>query len=312
MAMMSEPRWSAIYLLLGTGSLLGATFPLGKLAAQDGVPPTAWAWAIAAGASALLYAYALARSRRVPLTPHHLRYYAVTAVLSFVAPNLLIFAAIPRLGAGLTSVMLTLSPIVTLFFSLVMGLRRPEWMGVLGIATGLVGALTIVMWRGEVTHPTHPAWIAGALLIPVFLAAGNVYRTLDWPERADPLALAIGSNLAAAALLSLAVLGAEGASGFGQLAQSPGLAAAQILASAGMFALFFRLQAVGGPVYLSQIGYVAAAVGLGSGTLLLGEHYPAATWVGALIVAAGIALVTYAQARPTDGSGAPSISPRKS
>ena len=36
---------------------------------------------------------------------------------------------------------------------------------------------------------------------------------------------------------------------------------------------FFRLQAVGGPVYLSQIGYVAAAVGLFSGTLFLGESY---------------------------------------
>ena len=29
-----------------------------------------------------------------------------------------------------------------------------------------------------------------------------------------------------------------------------------------MFVFFFRLQAVGGPVYLSQIGYVGAAVGL--------------------------------------------------
>jgi drug/metabolite transporter (DMT)-like permease len=63
-----------------------------------------------------------------------------------------------------------------------------------------------------------------------------------------------------------------------------------------MLALFFRLQQVGGPVYLSQIGYVAAAVGLVSGTLVLGERYPAATWLGALVVVAGVALVTWSQA----------------
>jgi drug/metabolite transporter (DMT)-like permease len=62
-----------------------------------------------------------------------------------------------------------------------------------------------------------------------------------------------------------------------------------------MLALFFRLQEVGGPVYLSQIGYVAAAVGLLSGTLLLGERYAAATWAGALATVAGVALVTRAQ-----------------
>jgi drug/metabolite transporter (DMT)-like permease len=62
-----------------------------------------------------------------------------------------------------------------------------------------------------------------------------------------------------------------------------------------MFAFFFRLQAVGGPVYLSQIGYVAAAVGLLSGTLFLGEHYQVLTWAGAVVIVAGVAITTKAQ-----------------
>ena len=62
-----------------------------------------------------------------------------------------------------------------------------------------------------------------------------------------------------------------------------------------MFAFFFRLQAVGGPVYLSQIGYVAAAVGLGSGVLFLGERYRLLTWAGAAIIVVGVILTTRAQ-----------------
>ncbi len=61
--------------------------------------------------------------------------------------------------------------------------------------------------------------------------------------------------------------------------------------------MFFRLQHVGGPVYLSQIGYVVAAVGLVTGTIWLGESYAPATWAGAGVVVIGVALVTLAQAR---------------
>jgi drug/metabolite transporter (DMT)-like permease len=63
-----------------------------------------------------------------------------------------------------------------------------------------------------------------------------------------------------------------------------------------MFVFFFRLQAVGGPVYLSQIGYVAAAVGLFSGTFFLGERYGLLIWLGAAIIVAGVFLTTKAQA----------------
>ena len=62
-----------------------------------------------------------------------------------------------------------------------------------------------------------------------------------------------------------------------------------------MFAFFFRLQAVGGPVYLSQIGYVAAALGLVAGNLFLGERYQLATWTGAAVIMLGVAMTTRAQ-----------------
>ncbi|TIP39591.1 MAG: hypothetical protein E5X62_30855, partial [Mesorhizobium sp.] len=73
----------------------------------------------------------------------------------------------------------------------------------------------------------------------------------------------------------------------------------QVASAAAMFAFFFRLQAVGGPVYLSQIGYVAAAVGLFAGTMFLGEHYQLLTWAGAAIIVAGVFITTKAQSQTT-------------
>jgi len=82
---------------------------------------------------------------------------------------------------------------------------------------------------------------------------------------------------------------------FAALARVPWVVAGQAASASAMFAFFFRLQAVGGPVYLSQIGYVAAAVGLFSGTLFLGEQYQLLTWAGAAIIVAGVFITTRAQ-----------------
>lgn len=286
----------AVALLLGTGALLGAYFPLGKLASQAGVPSVAWSWIIAMGASVVLGLYAVLTRRAVPLEGRHLRYYTISAAISFVAPNLIVFAAIPRLGAGFTAVMYTLSPVLTLAFSALFRLRRLDTTGVLGIATGLAGALVIIFSRGQVDRPADPVWIGIALLIPVLLAAGNVYRTIDWPAQADPLSLAVGSNAFAACMLLVIGLAGDGPAALAPLLGSLPLAAIQMVTSAGMYALFFRLQQVGGPVFLSQIGYVGAAVGLVSGALVLGERYPATTWLGALVVVVGVGVVTYSQA----------------
>ena len=61
-----------------------------------------------------------------------------------------------------------------------------------------------------------------------------------------------------------------------------------------MFVFFFRLQAVGGPVYLSQIGYVAAAGDPGTCSSANAMRF---SWLGAAIIVVGVFLTTKAQKR---------------
>ncbi|MEL4072861.1 DMT family transporter [Ochrobactrum sp. GPK 3] len=286
---------SASFLLLATGTLLGLILPLGKIAAQAGIPPAMWTFLFSASAGVILFAVLLLRRKSLGFSGGRARYYVCTAIISYALPNLLILSAIPRLGAGFTGIMYTLSPVITLVISMGFGLRRPNALGIGGIVVGFIGAILVALTRGEVGKPADPLWVAAALLIPVFLACGNVYRTLDWPKNSDPTELAAGSHLASAIMLFAGILLFTGGFPVETFALAPWAATAQAIASAGMFALFFRLQAVGGPVYLSQIGYVAAALGLISGTLFLGEHYPLLTWIGAAVIAVGVAMTTRAQ-----------------
>ncbi len=286
---------SPLPLLLITGTLVGLTFPLGKLSGAAGIPPIIWAFLISAGSGLVLAAALFTTRQRLPLTAHALRYYAIAGVISYALPNLLVFFVIPHLGAGFTSILFTLSPIITLVLSSLLTTRVPNALGLAGIGCGFLGALMIVLSKGQVGQPAQPLWIAVAFLIPLTLACGNVYRTLDWPAQASGLALAAGTNLASALFLVSVSLVVTGGLPLHAALASPALILGQITVSALMFSIFFRLQRVGGPVYLSQIGYVAAAVGLGSGYVLMGESYGWLTWLGAGVVALGVAMTTLAQ-----------------
>ena len=286
---------SAPGLLLVTGALLGAIPPLGKLATQAGIPPTTWSFVISFGAGTILLAVLLWRDGAIRPTVAKLRYFAITATVSYAIPNVLMFSVIPHLGAGYSSIMFTLSPILTVGLSILLGVRRPNALGIFGIVVGFIGAVIVASTRGQAGQPAGAIWVGLGLLIPVSLAAGNIYRTSSWPAGTSPLELAAGSHLAAAALLLVALFAVSEADDLGRLGEIPLLVALQVAVATAMFAFFFRLQLVGGPVYLSQIGYVGAAVGLLVGIGLLGERYALATWIGAILIAAGVIVTTKAR-----------------
>ena len=286
---------SPALLLLAVGTLLGLNFPLGKLAQAAQVPAVLWAALISLGASAVLGAWLLLRRRPVVCDAQHARYFVITALVSYALPNLLVLAAMAHLGSGPTAMMFTLSPLFTALLSRLAGLRAPARLEYWGIAIGFGGALLVALARGEAGRPAAWLWVGVGLLIPLLLALGNVYRSLDWPPRADGTWLAVGSH-GVAALLLLALCALTGAwRGLPALAGVPWLAAAQVAAAVLMFPLFFRLQALGGPVLLSQIGTVGAGVGVAVGAGLLGERYPPLVWGGVALIALGIGLTVWAR-----------------
>ena len=295
---MAEARSNrqAIGLLLYTGGLFGLNFPLGKLAAGAAVAPLIWALVVSVGAAGLLLPGLILQGRLNFPRGRMLRYTIISGLLSFALVNSLVFFLIPRVGAGYAGLMFALSPVITLALTGLAGLKIPGRLGLYGIGLGMVGAALVALNRGSLQGAA--IWSMLAFAIPLVLALGNVYRTLDWPEGAHPAALAFWSHSWAILAYITLQYGLFGRIPLEQLREVPLATIAQAVAAGLMFPAYFSLQRVGGPVLLSQIGYVAAAVGLGTGTLLLGEVYGAATWAGAAIIALGIALTVRAQLAP--------------
>ncbi|MEC3862310.1 DMT family transporter [Mesobacterium sp. TK19101] len=271
-------------LLIYVGTLTGMNAPLGKLAASAGVPAPVWALVVSAGASLPLFAWLALRARLALPRGATARYVVLAGGITFVAANLVLFLALPHVGAGHMGLMFALSPLFTLALASALRMQAPGRIGLWGLALGFAGAVLIALTRGGVSQGM--LWSLAALAMPALLAAGNVYRSLAWPEGGDPIALAAWSHLVAVGVFAAAivVMGLP----VGALAQVPLVTGTQILLSAITFPAFFLLQRLGGPVMLSQLGYVAAASGVLVAVTVLDEAFGPLAWVGAGLIALGV------------------------
>lgn len=281
----------ALACLLAIGVLLGCTANLAKAAGQAGVAPLALVfWStLAAGLGTMAVAALL--GHRPAGGARALEYYLVAGLLTVVGSNAIVFPAAPQVGAGFVALCFAFPPMLTYALALGFGLERLRWQRALGVLCGLAGAavLAVAKWQGA---PGDLGWILLTLAAPVIVSLGNVYRSLRWPPGASTLELAPGMLLGAALVVLPVAVAAEG-----RLPAPPldagwpfwlGLA----LLLGATYSLFFVLQRLAGPVYLSQIGSVGAVIGAGLGMLLFGERLPALIWIAAPLVALGLFLVS--------------------
>lgn len=281
-----------ICLLVG-GALLGISTNVAKYAGEIGLSPLAFLFWSIAGAATILLVIALLRHELPPLNKRSFEYYFISALVSVAGSNLLFFSAIPHVGAGFVALIISLPPLLTYLGALALGMERFQTVRALGVAAALAGA-GVLAARKFSAPDASVFWILIALCGPVLLAIGNLYRTLRWPERASPNALAPGMLIAAVVLLGATSLLPDFSltvplGGFLPL----GLITLQAFIFAGQFQLLFLLQKTGGPVLLSLLGSVGAIVGVPVAVFLQGESPPDGLILGASLIALGVALVTW-------------------
>ena len=259
-----------ICLLVG-GALIGISTNLAKYAGEVGVTPLAFLFWSITGAAVILWVIAFIRQELPPLSARSFEYYFVAALISVAGSNLLLFSAIPHVGAGFVALIISLPPLLTYLGALTLRMERFSIIRALGVAAALMGAGVLAL-RKFTAPDASIFWIVIALCGPVLLAIGNIYRTLRWPDKASPSALAPGM-LMAAALLLLIFSALPNFSVTVPIKEWLPLGVITIQAGvfAGQFLLLFVLQKTGGPVLLSLLGSVGAVVGVPVAIFLQGE-----------------------------------------
>lgn len=260
--------------VMSIGILVAVNFALAKYMVTQGVVPINVAVLPMVGAAVILMMILWFGKQWQTNQFVHYRYYVWAGLLGVSIPNLASSYALQGLNASSFSVIVTLSPILTLLLAIPFERQTLSLSKVVGI---LLGALAALMVTSTPNMESDTPWFsfAIALLVPLFLAAGNVYRSKAFPLGANPIALAAGVLL----VQSVLWLPFTKLTGWNDSTQLWGLGLMAII-SALSYLLTFRFQQMTDGVGFSQVGNVVTVSGVSIGIALYGEPL-----TGALIMA---------------------------
>ena len=269
--------------LLLVGSFLALSLAIAKLADEAGAPRLSFLITALVGAALILAGTTALRSQPMPINRRTLEYAAVSGIL-FAVPNAVSFLSVRHVGAGFVALSLAFPVLVTWLLAVTLRMEKLRALRLVGVLLGLAGGVVLALSQGSDAEGAR-GWAALVMLMPVVLAAGNIYRTKRWPENAAPVFLAALMMLGGA-LTPFALMHEGGR--FEELFGSSRIILL-LLGETAVFAVvyffFFVLQRLAGPVYLSQIGLVAALAGTLIAIFALGESIPSNLGTaGALIV----------------------------
>ncbi|MGD9385635.1 MAG: DMT family transporter [Thioalkalispiraceae bacterium] len=286
----------ALILLLISGVLAGGVFITGKQASSEQISPLSILfWQISGGA--LVVWIASLPSRRFPIwNKQHVRYYLIGGLLGISLPYVLAFIVLQQLQVGIVGLLTALSPIITYAMARMLGQEPGHPLRLLGLIVGLGGVALLVMPDDTAIVSEHWSSMLLALAIPVTLAASNIYRSRYWPGESRAMPLVIGMlTVQSACLFVLNILLGNFHIVLPAFDDTSLVLAVLGLMAGASYLTSFTLLRVGGPVYLSQMGYVITAVTMLAGVLMWDERYHNTDLISMGLILSGVLLTTLTQ-----------------
>jgi drug/metabolite transporter (DMT)-like permease len=275
-------------LLTALAAIWGASFLFLRVAAPSfGAVPLAEVRVALAGIA--LAAYAIALGRELPRLADWRAHLVIGAFNSGIPFALFSFAAL-HIGASYMAVLNATSPLFGALFGAAFGQERIGPGKVAAMALGLAGvALLVGLGPVDVTPWTLAAAAASLAAAACYGFAGHYAKRHG--TAISPLALALGSQAGAAAVLAPAAVLSLPA------AVPPVEALASVLAlalvcTAAAYLAYFRLIVRVGPVRALTVTFLIPVFGVFWGALFLGEQITASMLAGCatVLVATGLVL----------------------
>jgi drug/metabolite transporter (DMT)-like permease len=283
----------ALPLLLLAGGIWGVSPSLAKLGMGMGASPLGIAFWVALGSGLVLLMLTRMRGERLVLDGEHLRYYLAAGITGSTLSNLTAYNALQYVPAGFFALLVPLSAMITVLGAAVLRMERLSARTLGGTALGFSGVALAMAPGAALPDLSLIGWALLAALTPVCYAASNLVAARMAPKGAAPLPVAAGTLLAAAGptLLIGLVMGQTHlpfAAGWRVEALLLGLSGLGALA----YLSYFRLIGTAGAVVTSQVGYIVTIAGVFWGWVLFGERLGALTLPAALLIFAGLWLVS--------------------
>lgn len=287
----------AMMMLVVAAVLYGGIFPVNRLAAEAGWPAVGFALVPALLGGLVLAGAGIALGARLSFAPKALLADVVIGGLVIGLPIGILVTAAQHLPASTLTLVLCLSPILTLAIATLTGSERFDKSVLLGMVMGTLGIALMVWPDSGALGAGGVHWFLLALIAPVMFATANNCAVWLRPPAAPAVSMAAGTLLGGALVAAIVVLG------IGASVLPVEMGRAQLLPlglstliNAVFFWLFFRLVAAIGPARFSIFNYFAVAAGIMWSMVVFREIPVPIFWVAAALMLIGMHLALRSKA----------------
>ncbi|HWA50703.1 MAG TPA: DMT family transporter [Dongiaceae bacterium] len=285
-----KPPGKPLALIALLGSMWGLHFSLIRIIGESGM---ALGWIVAAtsiGNTLILCLVAAVRRKMPGLAPGALFYYLACASIGYLAPFLLELYSAPRIGAGILTIVVCLTPLATAILAMLLRADIVTGRKLVAITLGfmsLVPLLTATLGDG---FGSFSLGLLAALGVPV---AYGIYHNLVakyWPTGQDSWQVAGGEAIAFCLIMIPVYLASDGAA-VPRLDWTGAEWAIllMILFSAVEIYLYFEIVRLAGAIFVSQASFITVPTGVLWGMVLFGERHD--SWILFSILLLALSLI---------------------
>lgn len=287
--------------LVALAAVWGASFLFMRIAAPEFGPLALTALRVA-GATLFLLPLLAWRGAFGPLRTHW-KAMAVVGIANSALPFTLFTIAALAINAGLSAILNSTAPLWGAAIAALWLHDRLTLSRAVGLAVGFAGVLFLAWDKASFRSGEHGV-SAGLAVVCCLLATACYGFAANYTKHAlggvNPLAVAAGSQLAAALALALPAAWTWPAAMPGAGAWSA-VAVLAVVCTGIAYLMYFRLIARLGPSRAISVTFLIPLFGTLWGALFLGETITGAMLVGGVVILAGTALVTGVVTLPSVG-----------
>ena len=279
-----------ILIILGLG--WGLSFTLGKIAITAGGTPIGLTFWQSLFSGLILLAYVFFRHGKIIIPKKMFLPIVIITFLSVVIPNIIFYACVEHLDAGVLSISVSVIPLFT--YLIAMGLRMDKFKvrRVIGLITGFCALLILILPENSLPDKRDIPWVLLALNCALCYALENIYIDRLALQNFGPIRLVCAVSFVSAIITFLLSLVMDQffilqPTNLYLFISTLGLG----FISATAYSIFIYLIGRAGSVFSSQVGYLVTFFGVVWGIIILGESHSVFVWISLAMIMMGIFLV---------------------
>jgi drug/metabolite transporter (DMT)-like permease len=274
--------------LLLLAAIWGAAFLFIAIGVAE-IPPATLVALRLIGAAVILLAFFLARGNRLPRMAAIWRHFFFMGIVGLVAPFLLITWGQQSVASGLTSILITTTPLFSVLIGFLWTKERLRLIQLLGVAIGF-GGVVVTIGPGQLRQAADLLGQGAIVLAAVCYAVTGLYGQRVF-RGMTPLLPATGQQIAGAVTILPIALAADGLPTAWPSARAIGaVVALAVVCSAFAYILLYWLIERIGATRTSLVSYLLPPFALMYGALLLNEQVTAQQLAGLALVIVGVVL----------------------